>query len=81
MFQFVVKQVWKIVSLVEDPYSDGSQRLDIIIQDDTGVAEIRWFKFAEVPTIGSTISAVGDVRQWEGRFWIQSLGNGAIQWE
>ena len=77
----VVRVEGIMVSWVEDPYSDGSQRLDIIIQDETGVAEIRWFRFADVPTIGSTISAVGDVRQWEGRFWIQSLGNGALQWD
>ncbi len=77
----VVRIEGTMVSWVEDPYSDGSQRLDIIVQDDTGVAEVRWFKFGDVPTIGSTISAVGDVRQWEGRFWIQSLGNGALQWK
>jgi hypothetical protein len=76
----VVKIEGIMVSWVEDPYSDGSERLDIILQDDSGVAEVRWFKFGELPTIGSKISAVGDVRQWEGRFWIQSLGNGALQW-
>ncbi|MDP7203093.1 MAG: hypothetical protein QGF72_03055 [Candidatus Poseidoniaceae archaeon] len=77
----VVRVEGIMVSWVEDPYSDGSLRLDIIIQDETGVAEVRWFNFGDVPTIGSTISAVGDVRQWEGRFWIQSLGNGALQWD
>ena len=77
----VVKIEGVMVSWVEDPYSDGSERLDIILQDDSGVAEVRWFKFGELPTIGSKISAVGDVRQWEGRFWIQSLGNGALQWD
>jgi len=77
----VVKIEGIMISWVEDPYSDGSERLDIILQDESGVAEVRWFKFGELPTIGSKISAVGDVRQWEGRFWIQSLGNGALQWD
>ena len=77
----VVKIEGIMVSWVEDPYSDGSERLDIILQDESGVAEVRWFNFGVLPTIGSKISAVGDVRQWEGRFWIQSLGNGALQWD
>jgi hypothetical protein len=76
----VVKIEGRIISWVEDPYGQGEQRLDIILEDDTGVMEIRWYKFGKLPTIGSTIQASGDVIEWNGRFWIQATGSGSIQW-
>ena len=76
----VVKVQGQIVSWVEDPYGDGSERVDVIIEDETGVVEVRWYKFSKLPGVGSTIHVVGDVIEYDGRFWIQALGSGSVTW-
>ncbi len=73
-----VKIKGTLISWVRDPYSDGSDRVDLQVEDDADVVKVRWYDTTDVPPIGTTITVEGEVVQYNGKIWINSKGMGAI---
>ena len=71
----------KVISWIEDRYGNGEDRVDLVVEDDTGVIQIRWYSTGEIPPIGTNVTAMGDVVDWNGRFYMQATGSGAFYWE
>ena len=73
-----VKVEGTLISWVRDPYSDGSDRVDLQVEDMPDVIKIRWYDTPDVPPIGATIIVEGEVVQYNGRIWINAKGMGAV---
>ena len=73
-----VKIEGTLISWVRDPYTDGSDRVDLQVEDVPHVVKIRWYDTSEVPPIGSTIVVEGEAVQYNGIIWINAKGMGAI---
>ncbi|MDB2588033.1 hypothetical protein N9X72_01240, partial [Candidatus Poseidoniales archaeon] len=70
-----------VISWIEDRYGSGEDRVDLVVEDDTGVISVRWYSTGEKPPIGTNVTVMGAVVDYNGRFYIQSTGAGAIWWE
>ena len=73
-----VKIEGTLISWVRDPYTDGSDRVDLQVEDVPHVVKVRWYDTSDVPPIGSTIVVEGEVVQYNGKIWINAKGMGAI---
>ncbi len=70
----------KVISWIEDRYGNGD-RVDLVVEDDTGVIQVRWYSTGTIPPIGTNVTVMGDVVDYNGRFYMQSTGSGALYWE
>ena len=70
-----------VISWIEDRYGSGEDRVDLVVEDDTGVISVRWYSTGEKPPIGTNVTVMGAVVDYNGRFYLQSTGAGAIWWE
>ena len=71
----------EVISWIEDRYGNGEDRVDLVIEDETGVIQVRWYSTGEIPPIGTNVTVMGDVVDYNGRFYLQSTGPGALYWE
>jgi len=71
----------KVISWIEDRYGSGEDRVDLVIEDDTGVIQVRWYSTGTIPPIGTNVTAMGDVVDYNGRFYMIATGSGALYWE
>ena len=77
----VVKVRGTLVSWVEDPWGDGSDKTNIVIQDDTGVVRIEWSNTQTLPPVGSIIEARGDYTiTTAGKKVVYAVGTGSVTW-
>ena len=52
--------------------------MNLIIEDETGVAQLRWYRHGEIPMIGTKVVATGDESNMRVEFG--ASGGGALQW-
>ena len=71
----------RVISWIEDRYGNGEDRVDLVVEDETGVIQVRWYSTGEIPPIGTEVTVMGNVVDYNGRFYIQSTGSGAVWWE
>ena len=62
-----VKIEGTLISWVRDPYTDGSDRVDLQVEDVPHVVKIRWYDTSDVPPISATIIVEGEVVQYNGK--------------
>jgi len=79
--QEVVLVEGTVISWIEDRYGNGEDRVDIVLEDETGVIQVRWYSTGEIPPIGTNVTAMGEVVDYNGRFYMQATGSGAFHWE
>ena len=78
----VVKVRGELISWVEDPWSSGEDKINIVIQDDTGVVAISWSNTQPLPPVGSIIEARGDysISATTGKKVVYAKGTGSVTW-
>jgi hypothetical protein len=82
-----------LTSYIIDPYDSGTDRVDLLVEKDFNVMEVRWTETGmrqsgredglpvTLPPIGTLVEVVGEVTEWNGRIWLSSKGAGAIQYD
>ena len=77
--QETVKVQGTLISWVADPYSDGSDLITLQIEDDADVVKVNWRETSDdLPPIGATVIVEGQVREYNGKIFIESKGMGAV---
>jgi hypothetical protein len=88
-----IKVKGTLTSYIIDPYDSGTDRVDLLVEDDFNVIEVRWTETGmrqsgredglptTLPPIGTLVEVVGEVTEWNGRIWLSSTGAGAIQYD
>ena len=77
----VVKVRGTLISWVEDPWGDGADKTNLVIQDDTGVVRIEWSNTQALPPVGSIIEARGDYSiTTTGKKVVYAVGTGSVTW-
>ncbi len=73
-----IKVEGTLISWVRDPYTDGSDRVDLQVEDAPNVVKVRWYDTSDVPPVGSTVIVEGEVVQYNGKIWLNAKGMGAV---